>query len=426
VWRPSLRRKPRAVLKLCRDRVEWWTPGRELLEYRGACLIEGSSWPDLVALEQAFRSLLETHRTELAGGRLDVVIESAWLPVIAIDTRRQLLTPAELEALLKHRLEHTYLDGSADSQGWETRLSHRPGDDVGVGYALDTRLRRLILAQLASCHVRVLSIQPAFAWGWALSAQDRRRVCAGSPAKSVWWFWEEGDRHLAALADKTRVRVLNVAAPRSVEHDAASLASREALRHGIVQADLPVLTSRPEQSPVGTLSRKPVLDFLRSPGQPALGWLLLLLGVAAVAGVLAFNHHRQEIQAREDMKIEARAEAQRREREAALRPHVMSPEEKRLRHVLPALNQPWLPVMRSIESVTDSPVFLLGLSIDPSSGKLQIEAQAPDFDEAMGYVQRLAEVDLLKSVQIVSHDNVLDPWGRPSVKFNVTARWSAL
>jgi hypothetical protein len=426
VWRPSLRRKPNAVLRLCRDRVEWWAPGQASLEHRGASLIEGESGSDLVPLEQAMRSLLEAHRADLEGCRLDVVIESAWLPVVAIDTRRQLMSSTELDALLKHRIEHTYRDGSASPQSWDTRLSHQPGDDLAVGFAIDVRLKRMLLAQLASCQARALSMQPAFTWGWDQSRQERREACKGAPAKSVWWLWEESDRTLAALAGKGQVRVLNVAAPQAAQQDAVTIARREALRHGIAHADLPVLMASPRRLPVRTLSRRPVVDFLQSPGQPVLGWLLLLVGVAMLVCTFALHQHREGARAREAMKAEARADALRREREAALRPHVMSPEERRLRHVQPELDRPWLPLMRAIESSTESPVFLLALSMDPSSGRLQIDAEAPSFDEAMGYVQRLADVDLLKSVQIVSHDNVQDPWGRSSVKFTVAARWSAL
>jgi hypothetical protein len=425
VWRPELRRKPDAILRLCRNRVEWWVPGETVLEPRGACLIESGSWPDLVRLEEAIGSLLEAHGTELQGRSLDVVIESAWLPVFAIDTRRQLLNPDELDALLTHRLEHTYLDESMNSRGWETRLSHRPGDDLAVGFAIDPRLKRLVLAQLASCQARVLSVQPAFSWGWNQLAHERREACKGTPAKLVWWLWEESDRILAALADKRQVRLLNVAAPQVAQQDARTLARRESVRHGVAQADLPVLLARAEQLSIGTVSRRPALDFHRAPGQPFIGWLLLLLGFAAVVGASALHRHRESIRAQEDINIETRAAAQRQEREAALRPRVIPLEETRLRHVQPELDRPWLPLLRSIESSTEAPVFLLGLSMDPSSGKLQIDAEAPSFDEAMDYVRRLADVDLLKSVQIVSHDNVLDPWGRPAVKFTVAARWSA-
>ena len=426
MWRPSLRRKPEAILKLCRDRVEWWAPGTTDLEHRGTSLIAGEPGPDLLPLEQAMRSLLEAHRTELEGCSLDVMVESAWLPVVAIDTRRQLLSPAELDALLTHRIEHIYRNRSESSQSWETRLSHQPGNDLAVGFAIDIRLKQLLLAQVASCQARVLSIQPAFTWGWDQSGHERRQACKASPAKSVWWFWEESDRTLAALADKGQVRALNAAAPRVDRQDAGTMARREALRHGIAEADLPALVVSSGHRPVRTMSRRPAVDFLHAPGQPLLGWLLLLLGLAAVGGASMLHRHRESIQAQEDMKIEARAAAERREREAALRPHAIPLDEKRLRHVLPELDRPWLPLMRAIESSTESPVFLLGLSMDPSGGRLQIDAEAPNFDEAMGYVQRLADVELLKSVQIVSHDNVLDPWGRQSVKFTVSARWSAL
>jgi hypothetical protein len=146
----------------------------------------------------------------------------------------------------------------------------------------------------------------------------------------------------------------------------------------------------------------------------------------AAGSALALHRHRESIRAQEDLKIEARAAAERREREIALRPRVPTPEGRRLSHIQPELDRPWLPLMRAIESATEPPVFLLGLSTDPAGARLQIDAEASSFDEAMAYVQRLADVEFLKAVQIVSHENTVDPWGRPSVKFTVVARWSVL
>ena len=426
MWRPDSGHEPTSLLRLCRDGLEWWVSDKSVLTRRDVRTFDGVFDSDLRLLERAIESLLEARGTELKGCRFDVVIESAWLPIIAIDTRRQLLSQVELDALLKHRIEQTYGDGSVSAQVWETRLMHRPGDDLAIGFALDPRLKELIVDRFASGEVRVLSIQPAYAWGWEVSVPDRRKACLASADKSVWWLWEESDRTLVSLADRKQVRALNVAAALLGQQDARVLPKREALRHGLMPCDAAALVGSWERSPVHRRHPRPAVDFLRTPGQPMIGWLLLLLGLAAAGGMLSLQAYRDAVRAQENQRIEARVAAERREREASLRPAVPTIEEKRLLHIQPELDQPWLPLMRAIESVSEPPVFVLGLSMDPVNGKFQLDAEAPTFDEATGYVQSLAGIDLLKSVQIVMHENAVDPWGHPSVKFTVVARWGGV
>jgi hypothetical protein len=406
--------------------VEWWSSGPDGFAQRNAGTIDGEAGPDLRSLERAIQSLLEPHQADLKGCRLDVVIESAWLPVVAIETRKQLLNQVELDALLRHRLQHARLDGSTAAPEWETRFVHQPGDELALGFAIDLRLKDLLVEQFGSRQARTLSIQPAFTWGWDASVGQRREACMASSTGSTWWLWEESDRTLAALAGRRHVRVMNVAAPLLGRQDAKTLAKREALRSGVQQADTSAVVGGWDGASSRPDPRKPSLDFRRVPGQPSLGWVLLILGVVAAGSALALHRHRESIRAQEDLKIEARAAAERREREIALRPRVPTPEGRRLSHIQPELDRPWLPLMRAIESATEPPVFLLGLSTDPAGARLQIDAEASSFDEAMAYVQRLADVEFLKAVQIVSHENTVDPWGRPSVKFTVVARWSVL
>lgn len=166
------------------------------------------------------------------------------------------------------------------------------------------------------------------------------------------------------------------------------------------------------------------IDFLHAPRPPAVGWCLLLVGIATLASA-ALLHRQREIQRSE---VEAAAlqrdAAQRRQREAALRPKVLSVDDRRLQKIAAQLQQPWLATLRVIEGATESPVFLLGLAIDPATGKIQLDAEAPSFDHALVYVQRLSEDGALPSAQIASHEAIIDPSGRAAVRFTVVATWS--
>ena len=164
------------------------------------------------------------------------------------------------------------------------------------------------------------------------------------------------------------------------------------------------------------------IDFLHPRRLPWLGLSLLLLGGASLAAALWIDRAwGAERRALEDAE-RARVEAVDRARREALRPVVLTPDQRRLQHIAPVLRQPWLPTLRLIENATEPPVFLLSLSIDPADGVVLLEAEAPDFNGALAYVQSLDEDGLLGPAQIRSHEQGSDP-ARPTVRFKVATRW---
>lgn len=165
------------------------------------------------------------------------------------------------------------------------------------------------------------------------------------------------------------------------------------------------------------------IDFLHPRRVPWLGIGLLVLGAGALALALWFDRTWAEQRAEREEAERARQEAMERTRREALRPVALTPDQRRLQHIAPVLRQPWLPSLRLIENATDAPVYLLALSIDPASGVVQLEAEAPDFKSALAYVQSLDEEGLLGPAQIRSHEDGPDP-ARPVVRFKVATRWS--
>lgn len=165
------------------------------------------------------------------------------------------------------------------------------------------------------------------------------------------------------------------------------------------------------------------IDFLHPRRVPWLGLGLLLLGGVALAAALWVDHTwAKELAAREDAE-RARLEAVEQARREALRPAALSPDQLRLQRIAPALRQPWLPTLLLIENATEPPVYLLALSVDPASGVVQLEGEAPDFSRVLAYVKSLDEEGLLGPAQLRSHEQGADPT-RPTVRFKVATRWS--
>jgi hypothetical protein len=165
------------------------------------------------------------------------------------------------------------------------------------------------------------------------------------------------------------------------------------------------------------------IDFLRPRRTPTLGWWLLAAGVAALTLSVGVEQRRAAQRAQREAAIQRLQQAEERARQAEQRPIVPSADERRLQRVRPQLQQPWLPALRAIENATEPPVFLLALSIDPATGRLRLDGEAPSFGDALAYAQRLDEEGALPPAHLLSHELVNDPSGRTTVRFTMVAHW---
>lgn len=166
------------------------------------------------------------------------------------------------------------------------------------------------------------------------------------------------------------------------------------------------------------------IDFRHGRRAPAAGWVLLLVGVATLAGALWVDRAWRTERAAAEAAREARQDMDRRTREDANRPVPPTADELRLHAVAPQLRQPWLPVLRTIEATTEPPVHLLSLAIDPASGQIRIEGEAPTFADALTYANALRDDSVLQPAQLRSHEAYTDPnTGRQATRFAVTSQW---
>jgi hypothetical protein len=169
----------------------------------------------------------------------------------------------------------------------------------------------------------------------------------------------------------------------------------------------------------------PAVDFLRAPQPPRIGWVLLALGVGALATTLWLDQRWASERAATD-RTERQAQDARRAQQAPPPPVEPTLAQRRWQQAQGELRRPWLPALRAIESATVNPVFLLSMTIEPGTGLIKLDAEAPSFDHALAYVQVLDEGGVLQPATLVSHEQSVDAGGgRSAVKFSAVTHWTA-
>lgn len=191
----------------------------------------------------------------------------------------------------------------------------------------------------------------------------------------------------------------------------------------------------------GAVVKLASVDFLREPSQPVGGWWMFAAGAVSVVCAIAFAHHcralRDETVLRERAILSAREAGQ---RPAAAAPP--TPAQRRWQQAQPELAKPWKAALRAIESSTHAPIYLLSMNMDPATGLIRLEGEAPSFDLALAYVRALNAESALSSATLEAHEEMSSPGGqsvtagfsppvpqvaspanRPIVHFRASARW---
>ena len=166
------------------------------------------------------------------------------------------------------------------------------------------------------------------------------------------------------------------------------------------------------------------VDFLRTRSQPGVGWGLLFTGIAMFAAVLAIDRQwAAERDGAERQKQETLAARQL--RPTPLHPPELSIADRRLQQVRTEQRRPWLAALSAIEAATVHPVYLLSLNIEPSTGVVRLEAEAPSFEKALTYVEALGASGSLHPATLVSHaPATAQPSDLPVVRFSAITQWS--
>ncbi len=221
MW-PFERWRSADVLRVCRGSVEHWVRQHAGLVLEQREILERPM--DAAALEDAIARLFAG-----ASGRrvVDIILESAWLPVMLLAPSSRQRKVADLEALLRERLMALPDSAEAASQ-WQIQIDGLPGDAHVCGYALPVRLREGLTRTLRDVGAKVRSLQPALAWARTQHSQRATRRHSG------WWLWQESDRTLLVGLRRGHMQSLHPALPPMTEHFAPQTAvDCEAARTGL-------------------------------------------------------------------------------------------------------------------------------------------------------------------------------------------------
>lgn len=160
-----------------------------------------------------------------------------------------------------------------------------------------------------------------------------------------------------------------------------------------------------------------------------LGWTLLVCGALAATYALARHHAALAARRAYQTQVEriAQQEAARHRLELAHQPAPSRPylEDKKWQRAAAELSRPWTSSLAAIEETATSPIYLTALRVDPVSGHIQIDAEAPHYEDILAYVLSLQKEVSLTEPQLISHESTQEPDGRASVKFSVQMQWAA-
>jgi hypothetical protein len=192
------------VLRIGRMAVERWADRRGGLRRVAAVPLAVEPATKFAQLGEAIRSLLAGG----AGPQVHAVLESAWVPVMLVETGTAVWRPADVEALLRHRMGLLYDEPADPVAAWDVRVDHRAGERHALGYGFSPRLREALAEAASAAGCEWSSLMPAWAWGWRRVRPDR-----GWTKGQGHWAWHEQDRLLIGSFDAGRPVALNAAAP---------------------------------------------------------------------------------------------------------------------------------------------------------------------------------------------------------------------
>ncbi len=224
MW-PFDRAQQSEVLRVGRNTAERWSLSREGLSLVNAEPInEGGG--DLAQMIGALyrESNLNPRR------KITVVVESAWMPLMLVDTGEVFWRTLEVQELVRHRLQLQYADYRMPGFAAELRLDYRGGDKFALGYALPKAIKESLFCAAKEHGLTWAAIVPAFDWGLQRLQPDRHWT-----ARTGWWIWPEQDRMLVSKIVNNKIVALNAGATIIADHvDLRRLIEVESARNGIL------------------------------------------------------------------------------------------------------------------------------------------------------------------------------------------------
>jgi hypothetical protein len=173
---------------------------------------------------------------EGAASSVTVLLESAWLPAMLVDTGSGYLSKKQLEALVRYRMGLAYDDGLSPVAGWELRVEYRAGHRNAMAYGLALDFKQALQEAGERAGVKWEAWLPAFSWGLQRLRSSGQRLSSGG-----WWLWPEQDRALLARFASNHVVGLNPVASRAdTSADVLRMVEVEATRLGVAAITEPI------------------------------------------------------------------------------------------------------------------------------------------------------------------------------------------
>lgn len=220
------------LLRLGRVAAERWVDGPQGLVRQGAVPLHGTGALRADELLTALPTLFASPPS----ASVSVVLESAWVPVILVETGPTLWAGPQVEALVRHRFGLLHGDVVA---GWDLRVDHQPGEHWALGYGFAPALRNVLDSAAATLNTRWSALTPAWAWGWQRVRPEKRW-----PQGTGHWAWAEQDRVLLGTFEHGRPVGLNPAVCHFTQTAGLNEAvAIESIRHGRLSSTLPAAAS---------------------------------------------------------------------------------------------------------------------------------------------------------------------------------------
>lgn len=102
-----------------------------------------------------------------------------------------------------------------------------------------------------------------------------------------------------------------------------------------------------------------------------------------------------------------------------------SQQEPRWLKAVADMRAPWALALGAVEVAARPPSYVLALRMDPSQNILNLDAVAPNFDQALKLLTTLHEQPAIKEAVLVSRESVVQPTPGEVVdmRFSIRARW---
>jgi hypothetical protein len=119
---------------------------------------------------------------------MEVVLESAYVPIMRVETGASLWNSGQLRSLFVHRFGLLFGNGQA-VDAWDFRSDHRFGDRSAMAFALPRAVRVLLDELGRERTIRLSAWRPALVWGLRHFPPTAPSACS-----KRWWAWGEQDR----------------------------------------------------------------------------------------------------------------------------------------------------------------------------------------------------------------------------------------